>query len=314
MRAIELRVGAAHFAHEGRDELEHQRVFAAEHVGVAHRAAHNAAEHIAAAFVAREYAIGDEEGARAQVIGDYAVAHCVSGRIVFGEFLRGMDQCLEEVDVVIVVLALEDGGDAFEAHTGVDAGFAGVLVLLLVLHEDEVPDFDEAVAIFTRRAGRTAWDVGAVIVENFGARTAGACIAHRPEIIIGGTADNFFVGQAGDFFPEIEGFVIGVVDGDAELLGRNAPDFGNQLPGVGDGALLEVIAEAEIAEHFKKRMVARGIADIVEIVMLAASTDAFLRGRGTGRRGRSLEAGEDVFELVHAGIRKHQRRVVMRHE
>jgi hypothetical protein len=60
-------------------------------------------------------------------------------------------------------------------------------------------------------------------------------------------------------------------------------------------------------------MVARGVADIVEVVMLAAGADAFLRGGGA-LVGTLLDAGEDVLELHHAGIGEHQRRVVARHQ
>ena len=44
---------------------------------------------------------------------------------------------------------------------------------------------------------------------------------------------------------------------------------------------------------------ARGVADIVEIVVLAAGAHAFLRGDGA-RVGALLDAGEDILELHHA--------------
>lgn len=47
--------------------------------------------------------------------------------------------------------------------------------------------------------------------------------------------------------------------------------------------------------------------------MLTPGAHAFLR-RGGARMGRFLGTGEDVFELVHPGVGKHQRGVVMRHE
>ena len=56
---------------------------------------------------------------------------------------------------------------------------------LLELHEDQVPEFEEAVAILLRAAGRTAPDVLAAVDEDLRARTARAGIAHRPEIIRG---------------------------------------------------------------------------------------------------------------------------------
>ena len=77
--------------------------------------------------------------------------------------------------------------------------------------------------------------------------------------------------------------------------------------------LLEIVAEGEIAEHLEEGVVARGIADIVEIVVLAAGAHAFLRRHRALDRAL-LQPGEDVLELHHAGIGEHQRRVVARHE
>jgi hypothetical protein len=92
---------------------------------------------------------------------------------------------------------------------------------LLELHEDEVPDLDEPVAVLVRAARRAAPDVIAVIVEDLGARAARAGIAHLPEIVGGRDADDPVVGQAGDLLPEIEGLVVGVIDRDQQLvLGR----------------------------------------------------------------------------------------------
>jgi len=39
----------------------HQRLFGAEQLRVAHRAAHDPAQHIAAAFVRRQHAVGNQE-------------------------------------------------------------------------------------------------------------------------------------------------------------------------------------------------------------------------------------------------------------
>ena len=60
-------------------------------------------------------------------------------------------------------------------------------------------------------------------------------------------------------------------------------------------------------------MVARRVADIVEIIMLAAGAHAFL-SRGGTPIGALFHAGEDVLELHHAGIGEHQRRIVTRNE
>ena len=228
-----------------------------------------------------------------------------------------LDQRGEQIDGVIVVRALQHRGDALEPHAGVDRGPRQVDALaaleLLVLHEDEIPDLDEAVAVGLGRAGRAAGNVIAVVVEDFRARAAGAGVAHRPEIVAAGDAQDFAVGQTGDLLPQIEGVVVVDIDGDEELLRRNLVILGDQLPGERDGALLEVVAEREIAQHLEEGVVAGGIADIVEVVVLAAGAHAFLRGDGARIRA-FFQAGEDVLELHHAGIGEHQRRVVARHQ
>ena len=60
----------AHLGDQHRDEAPHQRLGRAQHVGVAHRAAHDPAQHVAAALVGRHHAVGDQEGRGAQVVGD----------------------------------------------------------------------------------------------------------------------------------------------------------------------------------------------------------------------------------------------------
>ena len=80
-----------------------------------------------------------------------------------------------------------------------------------------------------------------------------------------------------------------------------------------DRLVLEVVAEGEVAEHLEEGVVAGGVSDVVQVVVLAAGADAFLRGGGAGVRALFL-AGEDVLELDHAGIGEHQGGVVARHQ
>src|SRR3546814_10227846 len=81
----------------------------------------------------------------------------------------------------------------------------------------------------------------------------------------------------------------------------DTPLPGDKVPGEADRAFLEIIAEREIAEHLEKSMVPRGVADIVEIIMLATRTHAFLRRSG-GRIGTRFEPGEHVLERHHARV------------
>ena len=84
---------------------------------------------------------------------------------------------------------------------------------------------------------------------------------------------------------------------EAEALDR-------QLPGELDRALLEVVADREVAEHLEERQVARGRADVLDV----GGAEALL-ARRQARRGRLLEAEEVGLERVHPGGREQHRRV-----
>ncbi len=273
-------------------------------MSVSHGAAHDTAKDVSAALVGRHDSVGDQERGRSQVVRDDAMvrpAGAVGLRACHAG--GGFDEAPHQVGVVVVVLSLKDRADALQSHSGVDgrAGqrVAGLVRVLLVLHEDEVPDLDEPVSVLVRAAGRSAGDVRAVIVEDLGARPAGAGRAHHPEIVGGGDADDALFRQPGDLLPEVRRGVVVVIDGDEEPVLRQAEVAGEKVPGQRDRLLLEVVAEGEVAEHLEKGVMAGRVADVVEIVVLAAGADAFLAGGGTGV-GAALDAGEEVLELDHA--------------
>ena len=115
------------------------------------------------------------------------------------------------------------------------------------------------------------------------------------------------------FAPDVVGLVVGVVDRHPELVLRQLVDVGQQIPGVWNRLLLEIIAERKISEHLEERVVARRIPDVLEIIVLAARANAALRG-GRPRIGAFVLAEERVLELHHARIDEQQRRVVVRHQ
>ena len=64
-------------------------------------------------------------------------------------------------------------------------------------------------------------------------------------------------------------------------------------------ASLEVIAEAEVAQHFKKGVVTCGVTDVFQVVVLAAGTHAALRAGGAGIAALVAPC-EYILELHHA--------------
>ena len=80
---------------------------------------------------------------------------------------------------------------------------------------------------------------------------------------------------AGDALLALEDGHVELVFVDAVPLGR-----GDQLPRIGDGVLLEVVAKAEIAQHLEEGVVAIGEAHVLQVVVLAAGAHALLRRGG----------------------------------
>src|SRR5439155_23382011 len=112
-RAAQLRIGVAHRAVEVGHQAMEERLLLAELVAVANRAADDPAQHVAAALVAGDYAIDDQEAARADVVRDDIE------RRTFGlprpRFARRrLDQVLEQIDLIVRMLALQHRGDALE--------------------------------------------------------------------------------------------------------------------------------------------------------------------------------------------------------
>ena len=316
--ARQLGEGGSHFGHQLGHQPMQQRLAGAKHVGVAHTPPHDPPQDIAAALVGGQHAIRDQEGAGPEVVGDHPVRHGLRPvGMHAGRLGRSHDQPAHQVDVVVVVLALQDRGNPLQPHAGVDRRprqidpFAGRD--LLVLHEDQVPDLDEAVAVFLRTARRAARNAFTVVVEDLGARTAGTGLAHGPEVVAGRNANDPLLRQTGDPAPEREGLVVLGIDRDQQALARQCEFLGHQVPGQLDRDVLEVVAEGKVPQHLEEGVMPRGVADVVQVVMLAAGAHALLRRRRPAV-GPRLLAGEDVLELHHAGIGEHQGRVVARYQ
>src|SRR5581483_8161902 len=98
-------------------------------------------------------AIDDQERARTDMVGNYTqrARLQVAGA---GQVSRRPDETFEKVDVVVGVHALHHGGDALQAHTGIDGRLRQRRQLpvgrAVELHEHEVPDLDVPITVFIR--------------------------------------------------------------------------------------------------------------------------------------------------------------------
>jgi hypothetical protein len=237
---------------------------------------------------------------------------------------RRPDQCLEQVDLVVGMHMLQHRRDALQPHAGIHRRLGQrmhhAVLVPVELHEHVVPDLDETVAVFAGAAGRTAGDVFAVVVEDLGAGAARTGVAHHPEVVgrvaralVVADADHSFRGHADLLGPDVVGLVVFGIHGDRELVLGQLEHCRQQLPCIIDRITLEIVAEAEVAQHLEKGVVARGVADVLEVVVFAPGAHAFLRG-GSAGIGALVEAQEHILELVHPRVGEQQRRVLMRNQ
>src|ERR1017187_5886344 len=128
---------------------------------------------------------------------------------------RALDDGKNQVRIVNRQLALQHSRGTVQSHAGIDGRprqrrkyAVGIAV---ELHEDQVPDFHEAVAgvagkrlVFVARLG----GAGAQVVVNLGTRAAGTGVAHLPEIVLLVEAEDALFGHTRDFLPEPLGIVV----------------------------------------------------------------------------------------------------------
>ena len=117
----------------------------------------------------------------------------------------------------------------------------------------------------------------AAVDVDLAARPARAGVAHLPEVVLVAEALDALHRHADLLVPDRLGLVVALVDRDPQPVAVEAERLGDQLPAPRDDLALEVVAEAEVAEHLEEHEVALGAPDVVEVVVLAAGAGALLR-------------------------------------
>ena len=159
-----------------------------------------------------------------------------------------------------------------------------------------------------------------MVVENFGTWATRARVGHLPEVIgrvtrtLVITNSDDPLGRDADFLrPDIVGFVIFLINGDPQLLFRQTINAGQQLPGKVNGIPFEVIAEAEVAQHFEEGVVTGRIPDVFQVIVLATGTHTALRGCRSCV-GTLVLTEKNILELNHARVGEEQGRVIPRNQ
>lgn len=85
--------------------------------------------------------------------------------------------------------------------------------------------------------------------------------------------------------------------------------LGQQIPCVSDRFFFEVVTKTEVSQHFEKRVMARGVSNVIEVIMFTTCTNALLAGNCAVIIA-ALKSGKNILELHHARVGKHQRWIV----
>ena len=124
-------------------------------------------------------------------------------------------------------------------------------------------------------------------------------------------AHDAVVRKTGHVLPNLPGFVIILIDSCEEAFLRELPNFSEEFPCPGNSFLLIIVTEAPVTEHFEEGVVVVVAAHHVEVVVLTGHAEALL-AVACALPTLRIVAQEDSLELVHARVREHERRVVMR--
>ena len=318
----QLGIMAFVLVHDRIHDLIEERTVDAEELAVAGGSSQQAAQHVAAALIAGQHAVADHKGSRADVVGDDAQGHVFLAALAVaraGDLRDLVGDVHHGVDIKEGVNVLAHNGKTLKAHAGVDVLLLelGVVVVAVVveLGEDDVPDLHIAVAVAADgAAGLAAAVLFAAVVVNFraGAARTGAML---PEVVLLAELEDAVLGDTDLLVPDAERLVVGgcgLVAGEnrgIQAVRVEADPLGarQEFPRPVDGLGLEIVAEREVAEHFKVRAVARGVADVLDV----AGADALLAG-GHAVARRLLLTGEEGLHRRHAGVDEQQRRVVLR--
>ena len=200
-----------------------------------------------------------------------------------------------------------------QTHAGVDILLLQLRVvvvpIIVELREHIVPDLDIPVAVAAHGTpGLTAAVFLPPVVVDFRAGTAGAG-AMLPEVILLAEAEDSFLGNTDLLIPDVKGLVVALIYGGIQPILLQPYHLGQKLPAPGNGLVLEVVAEGEVAQHLKIGAVPGCVSHIVDV----AGANALLAGADPVP-GRLLLPLEPGLHGCHTGVNEQDRLVVLGHQ
>ena len=150
---------------------------------------------------------------------------------------------------------------------------------------------------------------GSAVVMEFGAGTRGSFQAGgTPPVVAVAIAVNPLRRYADVVPPQFVGIVVIQVHGNVHALRLQAEQSCAQLPRKGDGVLLEVVADAEIAQHLEE-----GEVFVVTHLVDVGRAERLLTA-GETATGRGLFSHEEGLERHHSGGSEKKGRITGRNQ
>src|SRR5579884_156753 len=306
--------GLRHFGGEGR--------WQAKFVTGTYRPADQAAPDIALFHIAGDNTVGNDEGGRAQMIGDnaYQTPLLLSRKRCLAALTQLLDaphNGQEEIGGIDIFRSLYHAQDTFEAETDIDIALLERLECALrrpvVLHENVVANLDILAAVAARSAvGAARGQTG--IIEEFGIGSAGAGLANgTPPVVFARQVIDALLWNA-QFAPDLSRLLVARrqfiarenSDGDALFL--QPQHVGKPFQRPAQRLLFPVVAQRPETEHLEESVVAR-IAHLLDVI----GTQALLYV-GEPPPKRVALAQQERHQRLHTRADKQSCRVVLRHE
>ena len=234
------------------------------------------------------------------------------------QLLAELDERGEQVGLVYRRDVLHDARHPLDAEAGVDVlrGQLGerAVRLELVLHEDEVPELEEALGVVARAVGVRA-EVRAAVEVELGAGPARAGRAGLPEVVLAAEENDALVGDA-HRPPVVDRLLVGAEaeilvtaeDGDPDVL-EGEPEavllVRGEVEREPDRLLLEVVADREVAEHLEEGEMPEREPDVLDV----RRAERLLTG-GQPPAGRLLLTTKVRLERLHARRGEQNRGVI----
>ena len=229
------------------------------------------------------------------------------------KFTNLIPQVLHRIHIKNGIHILHNNSQTLQTHTGINIFLLQQLIItfaiVLKLGKYIIPDLNIPVTVTSYCTSRlSAAILFSTVIINLGTRSARSR-AMLPEVVLFPKTENALLWNSYLLMPDIPRLVILKINRRIQTLRIKSHNLCQKLPGPADCLFFEVIPKREIAQHLKKRAVARCFSDIFDI----SGTNTLL-ARSHSTLWRNLRPCKIWLQRRHTCIDQKQTVVVVRHQ